>query len=137
MKAELNKDNRIKCSENYENLRAIEQEISARIRSEYTDETLALRNECDKYVKEEKAFYEEVKNVLLKCDITTKLKVVTQTGKNSTVLNTYVGTLEKNFDRWGGNWFNFISSDRNNDCRPFTIGFSCLQSIEVLEECNK
>lgn len=130
-KAELNKDNRIKRDENHEVLNTIEAAIAKRIRAEYSEEIKALRDENENCYAEEKVFRSNVQELLKSVDITTKLKVVTQVGKGSTILNTYVGHLEKKPEFYPTS-FNFISPDRDNELRPFTIGFSCLQSIEII-----
>lgn len=132
MKAELNKDNRIKRMENYEAMDSIRKEIAARIQLELGKELSAYTEENEKSVKEEKEFYKEVSKILRDSDVGTRLKVVTQVGKGSTILNEYVGNLAYK-PEYSATHFNFISEQRDNDGKPFTIGFSCLQSIEVLE----
>jgi hypothetical protein len=131
-KLELPKITRMKRMENYVELAKIEAEISKRIRAEYTDEINALRGENEKLLDEERDFYVSVSSLLKNVDTSTKLKVVTQTGKDSDFFRTYVGHIERRvgvFDKS----FDFVSPDAYEG-RPFTIGFSCLQSIEILTE---
>jgi hypothetical protein len=132
MKAELNKDNRIKRMENYEAMDSIRKEIAAKIQLELGKELSAYTEENKKSVKEEKEFFTEVSKILRNSDVCTKLKVVTQVGKGSTILNEYVGNLAYK-PEYSATHFNFISEQRDNGGNPFTIGFSCLQSIEVLQ----
>lgn len=129
-KAELNKDVRIKCIENYEEMENIRKKISARIQKEYADEIKAYNEENERFYAEEKVFYKEVEAILKSLDLNAKLRVVTQVGKGSTVLNTYEGHIDKHLG-YGNTHFEFCSEQKNGG-RPFTIGFSCLQSIEVL-----
>lgn len=133
-KAELNKDNRIKRSENHHVMESISNTISAKIKKEYEEEVSAYHEENEKYYKDEKEFFIHVNEVLKKViPKETKVKVITQVGPGSTILDQYVGTIEK-LDKYGYvKWFNFISEDRDNDMKPFTIGLSCLQSIEILD----
>ena len=131
MKAELNKDNRIKQSENYEAMEAIRNDIAKRIQLEYAKELKSYGEENEKFVEDQKNFYRDVTNILENVTTETKLRVVTQVGHNSSILNTYNGHIEKKIS-YGQSHFNFVSEDRGNSGRPFTIGFSCLQSIEIL-----
>jgi len=131
MKAELNKDNRIKRSENYEAMEAIRTEIAKRIQLEYAKELKAYSDEIEKSVEDQRDFYKDVTNILNNVTTETNLRVVTQVGHNSTVLNTYEGHIEKKIS-YGQSHFNFISEQRDNGGKPFTIGFSCLQSIEII-----
>jgi hypothetical protein len=130
MKAELNAGNRIKRLENYEAMEAIRIEISKRIQLEYSKELKAYTDENEKLYVDEKSFFKEVQIILNSVDVSTKLKVVTQVGKGSTVLNTYEGHIEKKIG-YRDTYFNFCCEERY-DGKPFTIGFSCLVSIEIL-----
>lgn len=130
MKAELNKDNRIKRSENSEVIDAIRLEISKRIQKEFAKELKVYNDENEKFYADEKAFFKEVETILKSVDVTTKLRVVTQVGKGSTMLNAHEGHIEKKLG-YGDTHFNFCCEERY-DGKPFTIGFSCLQSIEIL-----
>jgi len=130
MKAELNKDIRIKRLENYEAMEAIRTEISKRIQKEFAKELKAYNDENEKSYTDEKAFFKEVETILKSVDVNTKLRVVTQVGKGSTVLNAYEGHIEKKLG-YGDTHFNFCCETKF-DGKPFTIGFSCLQSIEIL-----
>ena len=133
MKTELSKFNRIKRDENYKLINSINTTIKQRIESENNYELQILREENSNLVADEKEFYKEVANLLN--SITTKdlVKVVTQVGEGSKILNEYVGHIQHNYK--DGSVFNFISESRDN--KPFTIGFSCLQSIEIINEENK
>ena len=131
MKAILNKDNRIKRDENSEQLQAIEQEIAQRIRAEYKSELLALRTENTDLFSLEKIFRTEAQEILSKLTTHSVVIVKTQTGKGSTRINEYKGSIQKEVTKYE-TWFNFISKDRDNDERPFTIGLSCLLSIDVI-----
>ncbi len=130
-KVELNKDNRIKRSENYNLLNSIKANISARIHTEFNNEITALRNENDVFLKEEKEFYAQVLDILKNVQPDTLLKIVSQTGIKSNRLTEYTGYLIKTYGT-NATVFDFVSNDRDNDMRPFTVGFSCLQSIEIL-----
>ena len=130
-KVALNKDVRIKRDENYVVLTNIENQIRNEVRKRFADETKVLREETDSFVKEEKEFHRKAQEMLRGLTPNDKLKVCTQVGKGSSVINEYVGYIEKNI-KYSDTWFNFISDDRMNDGRPFTIGFSCLLSIEKL-----
>ena len=132
-KLELNKGNKPKIYENYDLLKAIERKISEKIRSEFSSEISAIREENELLLLEERTFSENVRDLLLTIDTSTQLKVVTQIGVNGSVLNEYNGKLQRKY-KYGDGYFNFISEDRNNDNKPFTIGFSCLQSIEIIGE---
>lgn len=131
MKIELNKDNRIKRSENHEIISEINNRISIKIQEEFQLEISSYRAENENLFKEEKDFFKQVQELLKTVTPSTKLKVCTQVGKGSTVLHTYTGHIEKGVG-FNPSYFNFISEERDNDLKPFTIGFSCLQSIEVI-----
>jgi len=131
-KIELSQNNRIKRHENYAQLDAIESVIRERIRSEYTEEIKQLRNENDKSFEEEKEFILSVKQFLPGLSPSDKLKVTTQVGRNSDIIRTYTGHIEKRIP-FNQSYFNFVSPDYI-DGKPFTIGLSCLQSIEILTE---
>lgn len=130
MKAELNQHNRIKRDENYEVLNSIKNRISQKIQAEFDAEIKDIKSENEKYWEEEKVFKEEARQILLKITPQTKLKVSTQVGRGSKIIQTYEGNLERKFE-WRDGTFNFISPN-NYDGKPFTIGFSCLQSIEII-----
>jgi len=130
MKAEQSKYTRIKINENYEVLRSIEQEISNRIKLEFASEIQGLKAENDLLYKEEKAFIDQAKEILKRANTTTLLKVKTQTGKNSELIREYTGTIQSEFNCYDS-IFNFISPN-NYDGKPFSIGFSCLLSIEII-----
>lgn len=130
MKAELSKDVRIKRDLNYEVLRSIESRISAQIRAEFESEVSAIRGENEKFHKEDKDFREQAKEILRKITPETLVKVKTQVGKGSEVVQRYTGHIERDF-KYSDGTFNFISPGKY-DGKPFTIGFSCLLSIEVL-----
>ena len=130
MKVALNKDVRIKRDENYEVLRSIEQKISDRIRAEFANEISDIKAENEKFHTEDKSFREQAKELLKTITTETLLKVKTQVGKGSTIIQEYTGHIERNF-KYNDGTFNFVSPDKY-DGKPFTIGFSCLLSIEVL-----
>jgi hypothetical protein len=127
----LNKDNRIKRSENFESLKKIENEISYRIRSEYSSEKEVLNNEINCLLDEEKQFRKDALELLRTCNEESNLRVSVQVGPNNNILYYYRGHLQRKLG-YNDTSFNFISDDRDNDGRPFTIGFSCLQSVEIL-----
>lgn len=133
MKAELNKEIRIKASINREEMDMIRMKITARINQEYAKELNAYEIENKKFYQEENVFHFKVYELLRCVDTNTKLRIVTQVGKNSSVLNEYIGHLEYEPDL-DDTYFNFISEQKGKDERPFTIGFSCLQSIEVIDK---
>lgn len=130
MKVELSKSVRIKKDENYEALQSIEREISNRIKAEYQNEVSALKSENERLHTEDKAFREQAKKFLRNVTPATLLKVQTQVGRGSTIIQEYTGYIEKPFGYSDGT-FNFCSPD-NYDGRPFTIGLSCLLSIETV-----
>ena len=130
-KVELHQDIRIKRDENYEVLRSIEERISAQIRAEFQAEVSDMKTENDNFHKQDKEFREQAKELLKTITPQTLLKVKTQVGRGSTVIQEYEGRIERNF-KYNDGTFNFISPDKY-DGKPFTIGFSCLQSIEVIE----
>ncbi len=129
-RAELSKNIRIKRDENYEILRLIEQRVSDRIRAEFANEISDIQLENKKNLEEEKLFREQAKEILKTATTETLLKVETQVGKGSTVIQEYTGRIDKQF-KYNDGTFNFICSDKYEG-KPFTIGFSCLLSIEVL-----
>lgn len=129
-KIELHKDNRIKRIENYVVLKSIENKISEKIRKEFEGETLDIRLENDTLFKQEKEFINQAKEFLTKITPQTSLRVKTQVGKDSDVIQQYEGHIEKTF-RMYDSTLNFICKDFL-DGKPFTIGFSCLQSIEII-----
>ncbi len=132
-KITLNKDTRIKRSENYDLLKTIQTNISARIHDEFHNETTAIRTENDNFNNEEKEFFKNVSAFLKDIKTDTKLKIIVQVGPGSSVLHEYNGNIEEIPAPYKKQtYFNFISKDRDNDMRPFTVGFSCLQSIEIL-----
>jgi formylmethanofuran dehydrogenase subunit E-like metal-binding protein len=133
-KVELNKDNRIKRYENHETMDKIRQQIAHRINTEFTSECSNLLLENTRNYDLEKQFIKDARELLLTINTDTLLKVTTQVGKNAEILHTYTGHLEKDFSYRSLGTFNFISVDRDNDNKPFTIGFSCLQSIEIIEQ---
>jgi hypothetical protein len=132
MKASLSKDVRIKKDENYSLLTDIQREIQARVQAEYQSQTKALHVENDGFRELEKAFIEQAKYILVKLiPQHTPIKVTVQVGKGSTILRDHEGTIQKPFYMSDG-YFNMIDPTYN-DGKPFTIGFSCLQSIEAYE----
>ena len=120
--------------ENHESMEKIRKDIAARINKEFNAETRALREENERSYDEEKEFVKQVQELLKSITPATPLRVVTQVGPGSTILNTYTGHIEKD-PGFMPKWFNFVSPERNN--KPFTIGFSCLQSIEILDDDTK
>lgn len=129
--ATLNVDSRIKRSENYILLKTIENEISSRIREEYSNETRALRKENDVLHNQELEFKKVACEVLKKAEVDSKIRVVVQVGVGSLTLQTYEGYLTQKFTGFN-TWFDM--SDKNRfDGKPFTIGLSCLQYVEILE----
>lgn len=133
MKAFLNKDNRIKRDENFAQLKSIRSTIANRINMEYNSELKSIGLENEYLLKEEYAFYDSVWEILNAINKETKLKVSTQVGSGSLILHEYIGTVANLPLVWSGQkYFDFISKDRDNDERPFTIGFSCLRAIEVI-----
>jgi len=131
MKAFLNKDNRIKRDENYGLMSSIRTIIANRIRDEYNSELSALATEQDKLLKTEFAFYDSVWEILKTITPTTKVKIITQVGPGSSISNEHIGTVTDFPLVWSGQkHFNFISHNLDNEKR--TIGFSCLQSIEII-----
>lgn len=131
-KVELHQDIRIKRDENYQVLKTIEDRISAKIRAEFESEVSAIRAENDTFHKKDNEFREEARELLKTITPQTLLKVRTQVGIGSKVIQEYEGHIEKNI-KYNDGTFNFISPDIH-DGKPFTIGFSCLQSIEIIDE---
>ena len=130
MKAGMNKDVRITRTGNYDILKGIETEIKMRVQDEYLEQTTAIRKENEDLLVTEKQFYAEAEAVLKSLYPTDQIKVETQVGPGGNIVNTYVGHLEYPYSN-GRKMFNMISTDKL-DGRPFTIGFSCLLSIEKL-----
>ena len=130
MKAGMNKDVRVIRTGNYEILRKIETEIKMRVQNEYLAETDALRKENEDLLTTEKQFYDEAEAVLNSLKYGEQIRVETQVGPGGSIVNTYVGHIESPY-RNGRKMFNMISDDKLNG-KPFTIGFSCLLSIEKL-----
>lgn len=131
-KVVLNKDVRIKRDENYFVLDSIRKVISNRINAEYLSETSALQKEVRESHDQESKFIEDVRLFLKGVNELTPLKISVQVGPGSTIIHQYTGFLEKKVG-FGDKWFNFTSKERDNECKPFTVGFSCLQSIEINE----
>jgi seryl-tRNA synthetase len=129
-KAEIRKEVRIKQSENYELLDTIKTKIRHRIEAEYEDETNALRKENETLHAEYKTFEAEAQKILASVTPATKLRVKTQVGKGSSIVNEYVGHIESAF-KFRDTCFNFISPEKNEG-KPFTIGLSCLMAVEVI-----
>lgn len=136
MKIQLSKNVRIKRDYNYKLLAAktaSKYKMSNRVND---SELSALRDENSNLHMEDKAFREEAKKLLRTITPDTPLKVKTQIGKDSTIIHEYNGHIEKKFGYNDGH-FNFISPDRDNECKPFTIGLSCLLSIEVIDRKHR
>lgn len=131
MKAELNEFTRTKKYQNYEVIQSINDTIAERIKAEYNAELTALKEENETLRKEEKAFEEEARKVLMAITPQTKIRIKTQVGKNGTIVNTYEGHIEYKLG-YGFGVFNMVCATRY-DGKPFTIGMSCLVSIEVLD----
>lgn len=131
MKVEISKNARIKRDENYEVLRSLEQEISNRIRAEFANEVQGIKKENENYHEMEKSFREQAKELLKNVTPETLLRVKTQVGHNSTIINEYTGHIERKFNWYKDGTFDFISPDKYEG-KPFTIGLSCLLSIEIL-----
>lgn len=127
----LDQFNRIKRMENHEAAEKIRITISNRINKEYNQETRALRDENENLYAEEKVFNKQVQELLNGITPATPLRVITQVGPGDKIFNTYTGHLQKD-PGFMPTYFNFVSPERNN--KPFTIGFSCLQSIEILDD---
>jgi len=130
MKAELSKDVRIRRNLNYDVLHSIERRISNQIRAEFESEISDIKGENEKFYKEERDFMEQTKKILRKISPQTLVRVRTQVGKNSEVIQEYIGHIQREF-KYNDGTFNFISTGEYDD-KPFTIGFSCLLSFEVL-----
>lgn len=128
-KAKINSEVRVKKWKNYEQLDMLKDEIKKRIEAEYCSEIKALEVENRLLYAQEVVFKNIAKSVLKNLKPDTQIKVITQTGKNQSVLVEHVGTIEKPYD--GGSYFNMID-DGYNGGKPFTIGFSCLQLIQIL-----
>jgi len=132
MKIGINKDVRIKRDENFKSLRKIEENIRHRIYEEYMTETKAIWEENEKFLTEDKAFRKQAEKLLSKLPFRASLKVTTQIGENNSILETYKGYLERPYLPLSG-YLDFVCQEKLNG-KPFTISFSCLQSIEVSEE---
>jgi hypothetical protein len=130
MKSELRKEVRIKKDENNILLENIKYEIRERVEEEYNSETQAIREENDKLRQEEKEFISNAKYILASASPMDLLQVKTQVGRGSTVIHEYTGSLEYKYKN-GDGVFNFVDLSYNNG-KPFTIGFSCLLSVEKL-----
>lgn len=129
-KVSMSKDNRIKLRQNYEALDSIKREITKRVEQEYSVELKALEEENKYFRDEEVRLKKDAKDFLLSVNAKTKLKVCVQVGEGGRIINEYVGTLQRDFTRYD-TYFNFIDPTYL-DGKPFTIGFSCLLSIEKL-----
>ena len=130
MEARLSREVRIKRDENYIILKNIEDGIRERVRKEYESETKALREENSTLTQTEKEFRKEANDILSFVSSEATLKVETQVGPGSTIVREHIGHLAKPF-RPGDGYFDMRAMDYN-DGKPFTIGFSCLMSIEVI-----
>lgn len=130
----LNKNVRIKRDQNYETIEAIRNSIAERIKAEYAKdaELLALQAENGNLCDSEKEFYGFLRDFFKGVTPETKLRVVVQVGKGSKELFEYIGNIQRTL-AYSDTWFNFISLERDNGSKPFTIAFSCLQSVEVIE----
>ncbi len=96
--------------------------------------TAPFKKENAELYAAELAFREEAKKILLSCTPTvsgTILRVSTQTGRRSSIVRKYIGNLEYKFG-YSDSTFNFVDR-KYNDGKPFTIGFSCLLSIEIVK----
>ena len=113
----------------------VRKEISLRIQKEYTETVKAFSNEREDLFQEQlnfiKSISEMFRNDIIK--VGTKIKVTTQTGPNGgDVLTDYEGTVEHIYDKYKPC---FDLSDKNYyEGRKFTIGSSCIQSIEVCQK---
>ena len=130
MKAKLHKGVRVKRDENYTLLQTIEREIRERIQTEYNSQTTALRLENDALRAEEKNFIKDAQFTLSTIRVFDKIKVETQVGPGSSIVKEYVGHLEHPYKQ-GDGVFNMIDK-KYYDGKPFSIGMSCLLSIETL-----
>jgi len=130
MKVEMSKDVRTTKNANYEILSNIEREIKSRIQDEFLSETTAIRKENENLVAHEKMFYGIADELLCTLQPTDEIKIESQVGPGGSIVNTYVGHLEFPY-RKGDKMFNMVSPDKL-DGKPFTVGFSCLLSIEKL-----
>lgn len=132
MKVELSKEVRIKRDQNHTVLRCIEERIIDFFEDddEKVLSILSLKDENHKLYKIELEFRKEALKLLRNITPNTQIKIKTQVGKGSTLIQEYTGHIEKNVGH-NDSMFNFISPDRNGG-NPFSIGLSCLLSIEVL-----
>ena len=128
-KVELSEHIRIKRDENYEVLRTLKETISQKIRAEFESETKGVSDENESFHKQDKEFREKASELLKTLNTQTKLKVKTQVGRGSTLIHEYEGYLRR---KYTDGVFDFIDESKY-DGKPFSIGLSCLLSIEVVE----
>ena len=128
MRIEISKDVRIKIRENFLAIEGIEKRISARIRAEFQPEIDSLRAEAKALHEQDREFGKNAME-FIKANQVSKKRIVTQTGPNGgDILREHVGHVVS-FDR---HTFNFSSPDFL-DGKEFTVGYSCLQSIENVD----
>ena len=130
-KVALIAENRQRYYENHEVLTGIKAKISERVQREFEKEAGDIKAENDRLFSNEKRFSQLAKKMLSSCTTETKLKISTQVGKNGSVVHEYTGTLQRRVTERDGT-FNFIDPNAFNG-GPFTVGYSCLLSVEVLD----
>lgn len=130
MKTSMSPEVRIMMSEHYNALSNIKQIVENRVRAEFANETSAIRGEIESLLSLERDFKSLVESTLTGIDKTQMIRIETQVGPGSTIVNTYDGYLEKQYLK-GTGYFNFICADKNSS-KPFTVGLSCLLSVETL-----
>jgi len=126
----LNPFVRQKYSENFEEIAKIREKIKIEIDEKVAGEIKLYREENDRLIKEEKEFKSLAASVM-KDAFNTKSRVIvsSQTGRNGSTIREYRGYITKMYDDYAFD----LSAENYNDGKPFTIGLSCLQSIEISE----
>ena len=129
-KLEIQKDLRVRRREISEQL----QTLRSSIEKQYQLESKKLRNERDKISEAEMQFIDEISQLFKdKVTVGTRIKVTTQVGPNGgTILNTYTGKVTKIYNH-SKPCFDLSDSSYMNG-KEFTIGSSCIQSIELINQ---
>ena len=125
----ISKDNRLRVREIHNQLKQIENRITSEVKGKYSEETKLLMLERRELFKEQKQFINQVAEFV---KVGQKVKVSTQVGPNGgDIIKSYEGTITKVYTSKA----TFNLSDPNYlDGKEFTIGGSCIQSFEVIEQ---
>lgn len=131
-KIELNKENRMQRRTNSELMSSIKTQIQERVDAEFAKEAKGLTEANETLYNEEKEFKKQVQELFKSITPNvTKLKIKTQTGPNGgEVISEYNGLITKFYSNYNCDLFDFMAEERGS----FSVGISCLQSIEIIEE---